>query len=588
MIRFNEKEITGRLTDYNNNNANQAFSAGSLEYDLFEDVSKKYMNRYYKETFPEFYEAKQKGIIYNHDAAQELFKGINCFCHDPRFILRKGVRAYGDNDIGVSAGPAKHLSTALEHLAQTMGLATSYMAGGQAVAMFNYALAPYAEGLSDKELYQAIQQFMFQMNESYKNRGSQSMFSSIDILLECPEWLENKLAVGPGGVYLDRTYGSYKETAKKIAHTITEVSFNGDYDKKPLFFPNLIYNIDGADLSEWEDVFDLSAKFALPYFSVPSNNGVEYATVMGCRTTLPQNWTGDPETDCMGTGNAVYTTICLPILALYAEQEGKDFFEELDKYMDIVREYNLRRLEWIEKLWYEYHTADFLIQELDGKPMYRLEDATIVCGYLGLSECCEILYGKPLHECNEQARSIMLHMRHRVDEYKIQDGLRWGLFQTPAENCTHTLAKIAVKDFGFKKSYARGTATAPYYTNSNHVRVDADISIIERVKIEGNNQPIGSAGNIMNIYTSEAYSNPVALSKLVGRIRDLTKAYFYAITGEFSICTNCRTTYNGNVEVCSLCGGECDTFSRITGYVTNVRRTWNKGKLSEFSERKRY
>lgn len=545
------------------------------------------MNKYYKETFPEFYEAKQKGIIYNHDSAQELFKGINCFTHDPRFVLRKGVRTYGDNNFGVSAGPAKHLDTALEHLAQTMGLATCYMAGGQAMAIFNYALAPYAAFMTDTNLYQAIQQFMFQMNESYKNRGSQSMFSSICIDLECPKWLRDKRAIGPGGVYLEQTYGDFEKTAKRIAHTITKVSLAGDSEGKPLFFPNLIYNIDCANLSEWEDIFDLSAKFALPYFSIPSNNGVEYATVLGCRSNMPANWTGDPEVDCMGTGNSVYTTLCLPILALHCEEEGLDFFDELDKYMEIVREYNKRRLDWIYKLWYEYGSAGFMTQELDGKPMYRLEDATIVMGYLGLSETCEILYGKPLHECNDKAREIMIHMRDRIAEWKIEDNLRWGLFQTPAENCTYTLGKKAVRDYGFKRSHAKGTATAPYYTNSNHIPVDADIDLIERIKIEGNNQPLGPAGNIMNIYTGEAYSNPVAIRKLVERIRDLTSAYFFAITGEFSICECCKTSFNGAVDTCTFCGGECDTFSRITGYVTNVK-TWNKGKRSEFEDRYRY
>ena len=91
----------------------------------------------------------------------------------------------------------------------------------------------------------------------------------------------------------------------------------------------------------------------------------------------------------------------------------------------------------------------------------------------------------------------------------------------------------------------------------------------------------------MNIYTSEAFSDPTAIKNLVEKIRSQTKAYFFAITGEYSICNKCNTTFRGIQENCPFCEAECDVFSRITGYVTNVR-TWNDGKRSEFDLRKRY
>lgn len=418
--------------------------------------------------------------------------------------------------------------------------------------------------------------------------NSQSLFSSINLDLEMPKFIKEQPAVGPEGKYTGKKYEDYQEEAKKLAHIITEVFLEGDGANKPLFFPNLIYNIDGADLSEWDDVFDLTAKFSSPYFSVPSNNnGVEYASVLGCRTSIPSNWTGDPNIDCMGTGNAVYTTISLPAVALKAKEDGINFFKLLEEQMEIVRKYTLKRYERIKWLWYEQHLADFMIQELDGKPLYRLEDATLVIGYLGLSNAMEILYGKKLHEDNESARKIMIFMRDKIAEYKKEDKLRWGLFQTPAENCCHSLAKKMVDKYGFEKSKAKGTPENPYYTNSNHIDVDANINILDRIRIEGYNQPLGAAGNIMNLYTSEAYSDPIALRKLVTRIRDLTSAYFFAITGEYSICPLCGTTYRGNKDKCIFDDAECDCISRITGYLGNIL-SWNDGKKEEFKDRKRY
>ena len=574
------------IYDYDRNNANQVRSAGALEYTLFETVAKKFMQTQYDD---ELKQSVKEGMIYPHDSAQELYKGINCFTLDPRFILRKGVYSNGDTGhLGCVTKPAKHFNVAIEHLAQTLGLASTCIAGGVAIASINCFLAPYITDLSDKEIYQAIQAFAFQINEAFKNRGSQSLFSSINMDLEMPNFIKEQPAIGAGGKYTGKKYEDYQEEAKKLAHIITQVFLEGDGAGKPLFFPNLIYNIDGVDLSEWEDVFDLTAKFSSPYFAVPSNNnGVEYASTLGCRTSLPSNWTGDPNIDCMGTGNAVYTTICLPAIALKSQEDNVEFLELLKEQMDIVRRYNLKRYDRIKWLWYEQHLADFMIQELDGKPLYRLEDATLVVGYLGLSEALEILYGTPLHKNNEAAREIMTFMKDVVAEYKKEDELRWGLFQTPAENCCRTLAQKMVSKYGFRKSKAKGTSANPYYTNSNHCSVDADINILERIRIEGDNQPLGAAGNIMNIYTSEAYSDPTALRKLVTRIRDLTSAYFFAITGEYSICPVCGTTYRGNKEACIFDEAQCDVISRITGYLGNIK-VWNASKQEEFKDRKRY
>jgi ribonucleoside-triphosphate reductase len=583
-VFIKESEILGLLTNYDNNNANQAYAAGALEYSLFELVSKKALNSWLT---PEWVDAVEYGITYGHDAAQYVFKGINCWVCDARMPIRKGLRTYGDNNIGVVSGPPKHFTTVLELIEQTLGLASTYIAGGVAVASMSTFVAPFMDGLSDDEIKQAIQGFLFQCNQAFKNRGSQSMFSSIVLDLEMPDFLKEQDAYGPGGKVVGK-YKDFEDNAKKFIHILAEVSLEGDAEDKPLFFPNLIFNIDGADLNEWIDVFELSAKFSSPYFCSAKNNNVEYESTLGCRSAMPSNWTGDPNIDCMGTGNSVYTTVILPAVALKSQEDGVDFYQTLDYSMDLVRDYNKKRLEWIKKLWYDYHVADFMIQEdVDGVPFYRLEDATIVLGYLGLSECLEILGYGPIYECNDKAQEIMKYMANKIATWKQEDELRWGLFQTPAENLCYTAAQKMVERFGFKKSHAKGTEEAPFYTNSNHVPVDADINLIERIKIEGSNQPIGPAGNIMNVYLGESYSEASALKSLCEKIRDNTNAYFWAFTGDYSICPECHSTFKGVKETCPFDNNETDVYSRVTGYLTNVK-TWNKGKRSEFKVRYRY
>ena len=144
-----------------------------------------------------------------------------------------------------------------------------------------------------------------------------------------------------------------------------------------------------------------------------------------------------------------------------------------------------------------------------------------------------------------------------------------------------------VRKYGFKRSHAKGTATRPFYTNSNHVPVDSDINLIDRIRIEGNNQPFGPAGNIMNVYLGESYSEASALKSLCEKIRDNTDAYFWAFTGDYAICPECNSRFRGNIEVCPFDDTKTDVYSRVTGYLTNVK-TWNEGKKEEFVRRHRY
>ena len=54
--------------------------------------------------------------------------------------------------------------------------------------------------------------------------------------------------------------------------------------------------------------------------------------VMGCRTQLNDNWTGDWDKDCLRTGNLAYVTLNLPRIA-YNSRDDDDVFEYLDSYM---------------------------------------------------------------------------------------------------------------------------------------------------------------------------------------------------------------------------------------------------------------
>jgi anaerobic ribonucleoside-triphosphate reductase len=891
-IKLNKSKLTNMIDNYDNNNANAVLTPGMAEYASFEYLGKKLAETMLS---PECLEAYKEGYIYLHDLAQYPFKGLNCITIDPRHVLGKGINCYGDNNIGVVGGPAKHLDTALHHLGQAMGLSSVYQSGGVALASLNTFIAPYCVDVPDDEVKQVIQSFVYSMNEAFKNRGSQSLFSSVNFDLAMPDFLLEMDAVGPGGKYNGK-YGDYEDEAIRFVKLWNEVVIKGDHYGKPIFFPNTIYNIDDVDLDNWDDIFEYSAKYSLPYFSSSKNSKVEYASKMGsisndtklltriggeisleeagsvlttgyniievmtfdedmnfewnkieviiekppaplyeittkqgrifkvtpnhkipviksneivevlsenlsigdklinytenkyvseidplyyfigifiadgyikrnihgqynsnqidfhikkewkreeifklcdamelkynlrdnhiiididtwmqslllecyhgkdkiipykyfndkhalysikyglefdaykssngrfqlytsseklanqfmlildmlgvihshrstqrynwarefnvsynftwipenvitsiqliendepvydlqiennhnyvcgeglnaiynCRTSLPANWTGDPNQDCMSTGNAVYTTLNLPMIALESNSR-LDFFNKLIKYCDIIHDYTIERFNHIKYIWSK-DIASFYTQEFEGKPFYNLDNATLVIGFVGLSETVEILTGSSIVNNVDIGIDILRHLNYIIDTYKKVDELRWGVFATPAESAAGKLAMKCVQKYGFKKSHAKGTHDAPYYTNSSHVPVDADIDIIQRIKIESELQQYTGAGNIMNIYLGEAYSTASSLKSLCKKIHEHGKVFFWSFTGEYSICDTCNTTFKGNRDKCLMDGEETTVFSRVTGYMT-ATKTWNKSKKAEFRDRKRY
>jgi ribonucleoside-triphosphate reductase len=122
------------------------------------------------------------------------------------------------------------------------------------------------------------------------------------------------------------------------------VLHEGDGNGKPHLFPNAVFQVnDKVNWNEWNDLFELDAKFGLPYFNKAINDN--YALVMGCRTRLATNWTGKWQEDLLRTGNLAYVSLNLPMYALRATgRKDKRTFEEILQYnMGIAKNILIKR-----------------------------------------------------------------------------------------------------------------------------------------------------------------------------------------------------------------------------------------------------
>ena len=520
------------------------------------------------------------GYVHHHDL--EFFNTRpNCMNYDIRFFARNGLKIDGKGEMGSVAKPAKSLEVLLNHLQQAFMAGAVVFSGGQGLANFNTFLAPFAKGRSYKEIKQAVQAFIFNCNMALVCRGGQVLFSSIGMDLSIPEELKYFRAVAPNGVY-EGFYSDYQEEADLIFRAVCEVLMEKDGQGAYHRFPNTLFNIRKGDLDKYEGncklMHELGANNPTIYYV---NCMEEEATVMGCRTRLPMNFTSVYEDDCLNTGNFMYSTLNLPLIAHEALETGQDMMTILDKYCDIIYDTLMFRKKEIEKVLYTYHMSDFLLQKDkdSGKALYDLKRCTYTIGFCGLYEALSVL-----NKDDAYGEEILLFLNRKKDEYKRKDGLRWSVIGSPAESTAHRFAKINKEKY--PDTIVQGKGENIYLTNSTHIPVLSENNIVDHIKNADKYHKYTGAGNILHLWLGEVWSDPKALWKLNQKISK-TNTLFWAYSKVFSYCSECGFTINDNLDVCPICKSKnVRVYDRITGYYIPVKG-YNKGKLKEFEDRYR-
>lgn len=591
--------IISLIENGNRDNANMVHNPETIHKHVADEALKQYA--LLKMLPPHLADAHMSGDIHIHDL--EFFAGrpLNCMQHDIRAFIRYGLKVDGTGDHTSVAGAPNHMETLMNHTGEIMLAAQQNMSGGQAMTLWNVFVAPFARGRTYEEIKQSVQMLVYNLNMAYAARGSQVPFTSMGLEFGVPKFLQDVTAYGPKGQVVG-TYGDFEEETRLIQRAFTETLLQGDKDGKPHLFPNTIYTLRKETLnSEYEEdirlVHELSAKYGSSYFvnMFPKYRG-NMANYMGCRTCLQDTWTGDWEQDCLRTGNLAYVTLNFPRIG-YQSKDEDQVFEYLDEYMDLAVETLMLRREQGLKCLNDYHILPFLDQDVDGEPYYRIDNSTLSFGYVGLNEMLLALFGEGIEnpDANKFGVKCLEYVNERANQLKDETGLRWSVIQTPAESTAYRFATLDKKQFG-DKAIVQGSADASYYTNSSHVPVDTQGSLIDKIKIEEKYHSLTSGGHIFHAFMGESYSDPDSLMSLTNKIAKKSDIGFWAYSSALSFCLKCKTLMKGLNNSCPTCGETEDVewYDRITGYVQQVGRAksasggWNAGKRQELIDRRRF
>ena len=240
-----------------------------------------------------------------------------------------------------------------------------------------------------------------------------------------------------------------------------------------------------------------------------------------------------------GRGNICPVTIILPTIAMEAKATydpneadtlESHFLSCLEAAIVDAKDMLIERFEWIAsqdpasaKFMYENGLMAGYIPEEGIRS--ALKHGTLAMGNLGLAECLQILIGED-HTSDrgmEIAKHIYKLFKKKCAQYKEKYQLNFGVYNTPAENLSHT----ALKRFREKYGIIENVSDKEFFTNSMHVPVWHNMSPFDKIDIESQLTGYSSAGCITYVeLDASVRDNLLAVETLVNYAMDHDIPYF--------------------------------------------------------------
>ena len=569
-----------------NENSNMGYSLQGLNNYIASEVSKTYwLNKIYP---PEIREAHVSGDLHIHDLGQ---LSVYCVGWDLMDLLQIGFcGAIGK----VESSPAKHFRSALGQIVNFFYTLQGEAAGAQAFSSFDTLLAPfiYYDGLTYREVKQAMQEFVFNINVPTRV-GFQTPFTNITIDLFPPKLYKDQPVI-IGGKPQDKCYEDFQAEMDMLNKAFLEVMTEGDAKGRVFTFPIPTYNI--TKDFDWENptleyLWKATAKYGIPYFSnfVNSDMDPNDARSMCCRLRLDTRKLQARGGGLFGanplTGSIGVVTLNLPRVGHLAENE-EDFFARLHRALNLA----MSSLEIKRKVLEKYTDSGlypytrFYLKSVKARFDKFWENHFSTIGIIGMNEACENFLGVNVgsQKGQEFALRVMDYLRERLIEFQTLTNNNYNLEATPAEGTSYRLALIDRQNYPGIKS-ANSNQETPFYTNSSQLPVNYSDDVFEVLDLQDELQTKYTGGTVLHIFGGERLEHTESVKNLVRSVCNNYRLPYFTFSPTFSICPQ-HGYLVGEQATCPTCHKNCEIFSRIVGYLRPVSQ-WNEGKKAEFKLR---
>lgn len=565
-------------------------------------------------------QACKDGYIYIHDQSSRR-DTFNC-C-----LFRTGEVLKGGFEMGnLWYNEPNTLDTAFDVMGDVILASASQQYGGHTTPEVDKILEPYAEKSYKKYAHEYLDII------SKKNKDI-SKDDVVDAYCYAMEKVERDFEQGfQGWEYKFNTVSSSRGDypfismsfglgtgvfARMATRKILETRMKGqgkEGHKRPVLFPKLTFLYDenlhgkGCELENEFNVAVLcSSKAMYPDFLSLTGEGYipsiykkygKVISLMGCRASLspwyerggmhPADENDVPVFE--GRFNIGAVSLHLPMILQKSREEGKDFYEVLDYYLELIRKIHCKTYEYLGKMKASINPLAFCEGGLYGgnlkysdKIEPLLKSATASFGITALNEL-QILYnGKSLVEDGEFALEVMKYINDKVNEFKEADGHLYAIYGTPAES----LCGKQVTQFVNKYGVIKGVSDRPYVSNSFHCHVTEDITPVEKQDKEERFWNYFNGGKIQYCKYPIDY-NLDAIKTLI--LRGMKKGFYQGVNLSLSYCDDCGYSAVNIGDQCPVCKSTNLTkIDRMNGYLSYSRvkgdSRLNDAKMAEIKDR---
>lgn len=595
------------IGDKENSNTDSALVSTKRSL-IFNELNKSLYQKFFMTV--EELQACREGYIYIHDMSARR-DTMNCCLFDVKAVLTGGFEMGN-----LWYNEPKTLDVAFDVIGDIVLSAASQQYGGFTVPSVENILAPYAEKSYAKYLEK------YRMLELPEEKVEEVALADVQRDMEQGfqgwEYKFNSVSSSRGDYpFITMTAGTgTSRFAKMATMTMLKVRKGGQGKaghKKPVLFPKVVFLYDEklhGPGGELEDVFeagiDCSSKTMYPDWLSLTGKGYiasmykKYGKIispMGCRAFLspwyerggmhPADEKDVPVFE--GRFNIGVVSLHLPMILAKSRQEGRDFYEVLDYYLELIRKIHIRTYAYLGEMKASTNPLAYCEGGFYGghlglhdkiKPL--LKTATASFGITAFNELQQLYNKKSLVEDGQFALEVLVHINKKIDEFKEEDGNLYAIYATPAEN----LCGLQVKQFRKKYGIIENVSDREYVSNGFHCHVTEDITPIQKQDLEYRFWELSNGGKIQYVKYPVSY-NKEAIRTLVRRA--MRMGFYEGVNLSLAYCDDCGHE-ELEMDVCPVCGSKNLTkIDRMNGYLSYSRvkgdTRLNEAKMAEIAER---
>ncbi len=610
-INTTDESIIGLLdrknSDLMKENSNKNAHIASTQRDLIAgEVSKDIARRLMIDD--DLLQAHDEGSIHLHDMDYIIQPMFNCCLVNMKDMLDNGTVVNGK----LIESP-RSFQVACNVMTQIIAQIASNQYGGQSIDI--KCLAKYLRRSYEKNLKLAKEMFddEAKQDELARKLTQRDLESGIQTI----QYQINTLMTSNGQapfvtlfMHMEDEGFEYEKELAMIIEEILKQRIQGIKNECGVYvtpaFPKLVYVLDENNIHKDSKYYYLTqtaikctAKRMYPDYISAKKMRENYEgnvfAPMGCRAFLSPWKDKDGNYKFDGRFNMGVVSLNLPQIAIVSGGDEDKFFEILDKRLDLCRKACLLRYDILKNVTSDSspihwrHGAIARLEEHEPiRPLLENGYATVTLGYIGLYEATYLVRHTPHTDehATDFALKVMRTMNEKLNAWKMEDGLGYALYGTPAESLCYRFAKKDLERFGEIKN----VTDKGYYTNSFHVDVRENISVFDKFKFEAQFQTLSKGGCISYAEIPNMANNLEALETIVQYIYDNIQYAEFNTKSDY--CHVCG--YDGEIIINDHNEWECPQCHNKDQAKMNVtRRTcgylgenfWNEGKTKEIKQR---